>query len=136
MNTINKLLCLLMLAVFTTASLYAQDSRAYNYQTDKSGNLKKDANGNAIDFSAVTSLLSGNTANQNTQVVDMPFNVVFLGKVYKSFMVGTSGYLVLGNTDRKINKIYGYGHSPQPCFGGRVGYLYAQRCCNHSRAGE
>jgi hypothetical protein len=99
MKNINKLLCLLMMSVFAATMLHAQDSKAYDYQTDKKGNLKKDANGNTIDFSGVTSLLSSNTVNQNTQIYDLPFDVVFLGKVYKSFLVGTSGYLVLGNTD-------------------------------------
>lgn len=99
MKTINKLLCLLAMTVFVTVVATAQDSRAYDFATDKKGDLRKDANGNAIDFSAVTSLITANTANQNTQVYNLPFNVVLLGKVYKHFLIGTSGYLALGNND-------------------------------------
>lgn len=99
MKTINKLLCLLAMTVFVTVAATAQDSRAYDFTTDKKGDLRKDANGNSIDFSTVTSLITTNTVNQNTQVYNLPFNVVFLGKVYKHFLIGTSGYLVLGNND-------------------------------------
>ncbi len=99
MKTINKLLCLLAMTVLVTVAATAQDSRAYDFATDKKGDLRKDANGNAIDFSTVTSLITANTTNQNTQVYNLPFNVVFLGKVYKHFLIGTSGYLVLGNND-------------------------------------
>lgn len=99
MKTIHKFICLLLLAVISTGTIVAQDSREYAYTTDKLGDLRKDANGNAIDFSTVTSIIAEGSVNTNSAIQNLPFQVLFMGKVYKSFLVATGGHMVLGNTD-------------------------------------
>src|SRR5690606_28013956 len=96
MKTMNKLMLLLVLCLTAHAAI-AQDSRAYTFSTDTLGDLRKDKNGNAIDFSGVNSVFSPNTVNTNTSIEELPFDVVLLGKVYHNFLIGSSGYVALGN---------------------------------------
>lgn len=96
MKTINRILLLLCFAMAAT-TVMAQDSRAYTFVTDTKGDITKDANGNAINMSSVSSVFNANTTNQNTSSEKLPFQVVLLGKVYNNFMIGSSGYIVLGN---------------------------------------
>ncbi len=76
----------------------AQDSRAYAFTTDTLASIHKDRNGNQIDFSGSNSVFQAYSANQNTAIQSLPFDVVFLGKVYRNYLIGTSGYIALGNT--------------------------------------
>lgn len=97
MRLINKFLSLLFI-VGCALSTQAQDSRAYSFSTDTSGKIDKDALGNTISFSNSTSIFAANATDQNSSIKELPFDIVLLGKVYHNYLIGSSGYIALGNT--------------------------------------
>ncbi len=98
MKNLKKLFTCLLICL-GTLQVSAQNSGEYDYLTDTTGRLDRDANGNNIDLSSQVSVFAEGSINLNTAILDLPFPVIELGRVYQKFLIGAAGYVALGNTD-------------------------------------
>ncbi len=76
--------------------LYAQTNTAsYQFLPDTIGSLSLDRNGNVIVLSDQADIISPLSQQVNSAVINLPFDVFFMGSSYSHFMVNVNGCLVM-----------------------------------------
>lgn len=93
------------MAMFSLATVQAQSSASYLFNTDTAGSLVLDANGNTVNMSTGTTQLLGAGVDDTISALTAlnlgtggPFNFLFMGRSFTQFAVSDNGLLTLGAT--------------------------------------
>jgi hypothetical protein len=93
-----KLYLLFFSLLFIAVSLHAQTPSSANYvfTTNNTGSLGIDKNGNVIDVSAATNLISNDFTTTNASLLPIGFDFFFMGRYYSHYLAGNDGVVGLG----------------------------------------
>ena len=86
---------LIILVFFVSISGFSQSSENYEVNTFTNGSLLADKNGNSIDLSGSPNLVPNTTYYVNSNLVEIGFDFMFMGKSYTHFIAGSNGQLGL-----------------------------------------